>query len=65
MTTLADTEALTAAKKYIRENPDEFTGMTRAAQLEKAGKAVFSADRRLGKAYARLPETVERMAVEE
>jgi hypothetical protein len=61
MTQLADTEALTRAKKYITDNPDEFRDMPRAAQLEKAGIAIFRADPKLGQRFARLPETVERL----
>ncbi|MEJ1960712.1 MAG: hypothetical protein WDO56_03885 [Gammaproteobacteria bacterium] len=44
----------------IRENPKEFEGMDHAAALQKAGNAVFSADKKLGRRYQTLPEAVER-----
>jgi hypothetical protein len=54
---LADTQALCAARKFVRENP-EFSKMPRWEQLTKAGVALFRADPELGRSYQRLPETV-------
>lgn len=55
---LADTQALCAARKFIRENHQEFANMPRWEQLTKAGAALFRADPGLGQSYQRLPETV-------
>lgn len=55
---LADTQALCAARKFIRENNAEFSKMPRWEQLTKAGAALFRADPELGQSYQRLPETV-------
>lgn len=55
---LADTQALCAARKFIRENNTEFANMPRWEQLTKAGAALFRADPGLGQSYQRLPETV-------
>lgn len=55
---LADTQALCAARKFIRENHAEFSKMPRWEQLTKAGAALFRADPELGQSYQRLPETV-------
>lgn len=55
---LADTQALCAARKFIRENNAEFSNMPRWEQLTKAGAALFRADPELGQSYQRLPETV-------
>lgn len=55
---LADTQALCAARKFIRENTAEFSKMPRWEQLTKAGAALFRADPELGQSYQRLPETV-------
>ena len=58
---LADTQALCAARKFVRENP-EFSKMPRWEQLTKAGVALFRADPELGRSYQRLPETVNARA---
>jgi hypothetical protein len=57
---LADTQALCAARKYVRENATdtEFRNLPRWEQLTKAGAAVFRANPELAKSYARLPETL-------
>jgi hypothetical protein len=57
---LADTQALCAARKYVRENATdpEFRDMPRWEQLVKAGSAVFRTNPDLAKSYARLPETL-------
>jgi len=56
---LADTQALCAARKYVRDNPAEFANMPRWEALTKAGLAVFRANEDLGRSYQRLPETLE------
>jgi hypothetical protein len=55
---LADTQALCAARKVLRENAAEFANMPRWEQLQKAGVQAFRANPELGKAYQRLPETL-------
>jgi hypothetical protein len=55
---LADTQALCAARKVLRENVAEFANMPRWEQLQKAGVQAFRANPELGKAYQRLPETL-------
>lgn len=55
---LADTQALCAARKFVRENQAEFSKMPRWEQLTKAGAAIFRADPSLGREYQRLPEVV-------
>jgi hypothetical protein len=57
---LADTQALCAARKFVRENATdpEFRDMPRWEQLVKAGAAVFRSNPDLAKSYARLPETL-------
>lgn len=56
---LADTQALCAARKFVRDNPAEFEGMPRWEALTKAGSAIFRANQDLGKSYQRLPETLD------
>jgi len=56
---LADTQALCAARKYVRDNPAEFANMPRWEALTKAGLAIFRANEELGRSYQRLPETLE------
>lgn len=56
---LADTQALCAARKFVRDNADEFKGMPRWEQLTKAGAAIFRSNQDLGKSYQRLPETLD------
>jgi hypothetical protein len=55
---LADTQALCAARKVLRENAAEFSNMPRWEQLQRAGIQAFRANPELGKAYQRLPETL-------
>lgn len=59
---LADTQALCAARKYVRDNPAEFASMPRWEALTKAGVAVFRANQDLGKSYQRLPEVLDARA---
>jgi hypothetical protein len=59
---LADTQALCAARKFVRENQAEFANMPRWEQLTKAGAAIFRADPSLGREYQRLPEVVNARA---
>ena len=56
---LADTQALCAARKFVRDNAAEFEGMPRWEQLTKAGSAIFRANQDLGRSYQRLPETLD------
>jgi hypothetical protein len=53
----ADTQALCAARKVLRENSAEFANMPRWEQLTKAGAAVFRANPDLATSYKHLPET--------
>jgi hypothetical protein len=59
---LADTQALCAARKVLRENAAEFSNMPRWEQLQRAGIQAFRANPELGKAYQRLPETLANRA---
>lgn len=55
---MADTQALCAARKFIRDNSTEFRDVPRWEQLVKAGSAIFRADPELARSYQRLPETI-------